>query len=429
MAPTGKTAGCAPPRGKLSRTNDATAGGSSVTTHAQTLSRKTRATQSLTAAHPASAASTPPRSTRWPSTLTTLSSRPSIQSQPPHRLPRSPEAKALTSPPPPPPAAPSPPSAPSPPGVNAEASSPVKYPRSMFQPRWRMRPLSSSSNTSFPHTTSPAPPPHTGTLVIPAAAAASQTAASTSRSMQMSAAVSVVDRTFDMVTEGKARRKARAVATGSASPDTITCRRHAGRGDRPPPHPPPALPSPPAPPPPHCSVSICSWPGVRQSTQSARASARSCASPRTSTVSCGGTRRRAPPWQSGRCQYHARKSPIATRRPIVARGRWYARHRTQCAIRHLVTAIALGRPVEPEVQSINAVPPSSLAAAGSLAVISQGERKGGSGRADRSITNGAAASAPAERLSGGGGGGCCSSVSMESAEPTRMARHFTRESW
>eukprot|EP00966_Prymnesium_polylepis_P069594 1618240-Prymnesium_polylepis.1 len=65
----------------------------------------------------------------------------------------------------------------------------------------------------------------------------------------MSADVSVVERTLESVTSGNLRRKAAAAGTGSASPEHMTCR--SGSASQ-------------------SSVAICSWPGVRQSTQSTR---------------------------------------------------------------------------------------------------------------------------------------------------------------
>jgi len=53
--------------------------------------------------------------------------------------------------------------------------------------------------------------------------------------------------------------------------------------------------------------------------------------------------------------YHRKKSPIATRRPNVASGKCISRHRTQWAIRKAVVAMPFGAPVDPLVQSMNAV--------------------------------------------------------------------------
>ena len=147
------------------------------------------------------------------------------------------------------------------------------------------------------------------------------------------------------------RKKARAVPTGNASPEHMTCARQAGSESAA-----------------HISVVIWSWPGVRQSIlvrvgggvrvrvgvrvgirvrvgvrvgvgvgvgvgvevgvgvyQSTRRSARYATRPRTSTLSGAGTSTSVPPCASGICQYQGRKSPIATRPPSRPSGQWKAR--------------------------------------------------------------------------------------------------------
>eukprot|EP00964_Phaeocystis_antarctica_P106275 scaffold71174_cov74-Phaeocystis_antarctica.AAC.1 len=129
----------------------------------------------------------------------------------------------------------------------------------MLSPVCTIRP-SALSSTTLPHTTQPWPWPSreesTGTCET-ASPRPSQSARSTHTTAQMSAEVSVVASTLERLTFGNLRKKARAVPTGSASPEHMTCARQAGSESAA-----------------QISVVIWSWPGVRQSIQSTRRSAR-----------------------------------------------------------------------------------------------------------------------------------------------------------